>query len=145
MKALCTLFILKNDVIESLMVIGYDPSHSTASLEVNAPLKILSTLIRCLNCEILAEVNKRTAIDDLNFEEYIDQEDGNNDLDNLNENIDINEENTNIKEDQKADNQQANIDNEKLEVDMGAFEKLEKEEQEEIQNSKLQFLVINFK
>jgi hypothetical protein len=130
---------MKNDLIESLMVIGYDPSHSTASLEVNAPLKILSTLIRCLNCEILAEVNKKTAIDDLNFDEYIDQEDingGNNDMNNLNDNIDINEDNTNTKEDQKADN-------EKLEVDMGAFEKLEKEEQEEIQNSKLQFLVIH--
>jgi len=56
-KALTVLLELKNPIIESLMVIGYDPSHSYASFEVNAPLKILSVLIRCLNREIL-QANK---------------------------------------------------------------------------------------
>lgn len=54
-KALTHLYIIKDPIIESLMVIGYDPSHSTASVEVNAPFKILSVLIRCLNKEILQE------------------------------------------------------------------------------------------
>lgn len=54
-KALTVLLSKKIPIIESLMVIGYDPSHSYASFEVNAPLKILSVLIRCLNREILQE------------------------------------------------------------------------------------------
>jgi len=41
MMALTTLYSMRNHIIESLMVIGYDPTHSTACREVNAPLKIL--------------------------------------------------------------------------------------------------------
>jgi len=58
-KALTILFDLKDNVVETLMVIGYDPSHSTASIEVNAPFKILSVLIRCYNNELLQEKVKK--------------------------------------------------------------------------------------
>lgn len=58
-KALTNLFEIKNNIVETLMVIGYDPSHSNASVEVNAPFKILSVLIRCLNNEILQEKMKK--------------------------------------------------------------------------------------
>jgi importin-9 len=58
-KALTTLFEIKNEIVETLMVIGYDPSHSNASVEVNAPFKILSVLVRCLNNEFLQEKMKK--------------------------------------------------------------------------------------
>lgn len=76
-KALTILYSTKDPIIESLMVIGYDPSHSTASVEVNAPFKILSVLIRCLNNEILQEKMKhaKTNLDELNYEENIVKED----------------------------------------------------------------------
>ena len=68
MKALTLLFSMKKPIIELLMVIGYDPSHSNASIEINAPLKILSVLIRCLNNEILQEKikNNKTNLNLLN-------------------------------------------------------------------------------
>ena len=37
--------------IELLMVIGYNPSHSNINSEVNAPFKILSTLLRFIENE----------------------------------------------------------------------------------------------
>jgi hypothetical protein len=49
--ALSRLFILKDAQIESLLVVGYNPSHSNVASEVIAPLKILCTLIRCLDNE----------------------------------------------------------------------------------------------
>ena len=66
-KALSVLYSMKNTIVESLMVIGYNPSHSQASVEVNAPCKILSVLIRCLNNEIMQEKikNKKTNYDEL--------------------------------------------------------------------------------
>ena len=69
-KALSVLYSMKNSIVESLMVIGYNPSHSLASVEVNAPCKILSVLIRCLNNEIMQEKikNKKTNYDDLENE-----------------------------------------------------------------------------
>ena len=79
-KALSKLYQMKNNIVESLMVIGYNPSHSTASVEVNAPLKILSVLIRCLNNEIMQEKvknEKETNYDDLN-DNLKDEEDYNN-------------------------------------------------------------------
>jgi hypothetical protein len=45
------MFILKDQNIESLLVVGYNPSHSNTGSEVIAPLKILCTLIRCLDNE----------------------------------------------------------------------------------------------
>jgi hypothetical protein len=81
-KALTILYELKNEIVETLMVIGYDPSHSNASVEINAPLKILSVLIRCLNNEILQEKVKliKNDYDNLGYveidrddEEYLDE------------------------------------------------------------------------
>lgn len=49
--ALAKLFLLKEKKIENLLVIGFNPSHSNVNSDVEAPLKILSTLIRCLGNE----------------------------------------------------------------------------------------------
>jgi len=83
-KALSVLYSMKNSIVESLMVIGYNPSHSVASVEVNAPCKILSVLIRCLNNEIMQEKikNKKTNYDDLDNEDDRDNYDDNDDKDN---------------------------------------------------------------
>jgi len=51
-SALLKLFTLRDPRIESLMVIGYNPSHSNVNSEVNAPFKILSTILRCLDNEM---------------------------------------------------------------------------------------------
>ena len=50
-SALLKLFTLRDSRIESLMVIGYNPSHSNINSEVNAPFKILSLLLRLLDSE----------------------------------------------------------------------------------------------
>lgn len=42
---------MRDQRIESLMVIGYNPSHSNINSEVNAPFKILSTMLRYLDSE----------------------------------------------------------------------------------------------
>ena len=89
-KALSVLYSMKNSIVESLMVIGYNPSHSVASVEVNAPCKILSVLIRCLNNEIMQEKikNKKTNLDDLDNEDDRDNYDDNEDRDDNNANDD---------------------------------------------------------
>lgn len=51
LTALLKLFMMRDSRIESLMVIGYNPSHSNVNSEVNAPFKILSTLLRFLKNE----------------------------------------------------------------------------------------------
>ena len=51
LSALQKLFFLRDSRIESLMVIGYNPSHSNINSEVNAPFKILSTLLRFVENE----------------------------------------------------------------------------------------------
>jgi hypothetical protein len=45
------LFTLRDSRLESLMVIGYNPSHSNVNSEVNAPFKILSIMLRYLENE----------------------------------------------------------------------------------------------
>eukprot|EP01017_Pseudomicrothorax_dubius_P030707 TRINITY_DN3852_c0_g2_i2.p1 TRINITY_DN3852_c0_g2~~TRINITY_DN3852_c0_g2_i2.p1 ORF type:complete len:1056 (-),score=282.50 TRINITY_DN3852_c0_g2_i2:43-3210(-) len=50
--ALTRLFLLKDKRVETLLVIGYNPSHSNVGSEVCAPFKILSILIRCLDNEL---------------------------------------------------------------------------------------------
>ena len=143
MMALTTLYSMRHNIIESLMVIGYDPSHATASLEVNAPLKILSTLIRCLKNEILQEMVKerKTNIDDMYLDEYMDNEDMNGK--DLNDGMDIIDENRD--EETKVVESDPNITKpettEKLDVNVDEFMGLDKEEQEEIQQSKLNFVV----
>jgi hypothetical protein len=56
--SLLKLFTLRDPRIESLMVIGYNPSHSNVNSEVNAPFKILSTLLRFIENE-LKPTNKK--------------------------------------------------------------------------------------
>lgn len=51
LQALQQLFMMRDSRIESLMVIGYNPSHSNINSEVNAPFKILSTLLRFIDIE----------------------------------------------------------------------------------------------
>ena len=43
--------MMRDSRIESFMVIGYNPSHININSEVNAPFKILSTLLRVINSE----------------------------------------------------------------------------------------------
>lgn len=50
-SALLKLFTLRDPRIESLMVIGYNPSHSNVNSEVNAPFKILSLMLRYIENE----------------------------------------------------------------------------------------------
>jgi hypothetical protein len=47
--ALSKLFLISDKRIDNLLVIGFNPSHVNVSNDVNAPLKILATLIRCLD------------------------------------------------------------------------------------------------
>ena len=49
--ALLKLLTLRDPIIETLMVIGYNPSHSNINSEVNAPFKILSLMLRFLDNE----------------------------------------------------------------------------------------------
>jgi len=116
------------------MVIGYDPSHSTASIEVNAPFKILSTLIRCLNNEILQEEmkNKKNDYDNMDLD-MMTNEDG---QDGYGEEEEMEEGQFN------GNGEYLNgEDNNKLDIDLNEFKILEEEEQREF-TSKLNFVVI---
>ena len=50
-EALMVIFASRHAVFNDLLVLGFDPSHTKDSPEVYAPLKILSTLIRCYHNE----------------------------------------------------------------------------------------------
>ena len=50
--ALSKLFLVRDKRIDNLLVIGFNPSHTNVNNDVNAPLKILATLIRCLKNEM---------------------------------------------------------------------------------------------
>lgn len=52
LSALLKIFTMRDPRIESLMVIGYNPSHSNINSEVNAPFKILSLMLRYLDNEL---------------------------------------------------------------------------------------------
>ena len=53
-----SLLLMRDPRLEILMVIGYNPSHSNVNSEINAPFKILSTLLRFIEVE-LKPTNKR--------------------------------------------------------------------------------------
>ena len=114
-KALSVLYSMKNSIVESLMVIGYNPSHSVASVEVNAPCKILSVLIRCLNNEIMQEKikNKKTNLDDLDNEDDRDNYDDNEDRDENNDD-DFKEEDEEKEEKEKKDDGKIDIGDEEF-------------------------------
>ena len=126
-KALSVLYSMKNPIVESLMVIGYNPSHSNASVEVNAPCKILSVLVRCLNNEIMQEKIKKekTNYDDLDYEK------------NLNDNNERLEA-ENDDEDIKSENNENKDDNEKMDIGEDEFKNIEDEPRDF--SSKLPFL-----
>ena len=54
-KALMCLLIERDPAIENLLVLGFDPSHTKASPEITTPLKILSTIVRCVDNELKVE------------------------------------------------------------------------------------------
>ena len=60
LAALLKLFLLEDPRVTSLMVIGYDPSHSNVNSEVNAPFKILCCLLRFLESEESGKGKKLT-------------------------------------------------------------------------------------
>ena len=112
-KALSILYSMKNSIVESLMVIGYNPSHSAASVEVNAPCKILSVLIRCLKNEIMQEKIKteKTNYDNLDGnDDDIDDEDNKYNFDeDENENKDESDEDKKEKKEEKDDDGKIDI------------------------------------
>lgn len=145
-KALANLYQMKNNILESLMVIGYNPSHSTASVEVNAPCKILSVLIRCLNNELMQEKikNEKTNYDNLNkdnddFDEYDDfgrrmEADDDDDKDEENEMNDK----TSFKLEDNKTNSKDNDEDKKLDINEDEFKNIIEEPRDF--SSKLQFL-----
>ena len=50
-SSICKMFLMGDRQIETLMVIGYNPSHSNINSEVNAPFKMLSLMLRFLENE----------------------------------------------------------------------------------------------
>lgn len=68
MLSLAKLLTLRDPRVEALMVIGYNPSHSNVNSEVNAPFKILSTILRFIEVE-LKPTNKRPLRPVVDFEE----------------------------------------------------------------------------
>ena len=58
LSSLIKLMLMRDPRIETLMVIGYNPSHSNVNSEVNAPFKILSTILRFIEVE-MKPTNKR--------------------------------------------------------------------------------------
>jgi hypothetical protein len=162
-KALTILYEIKNEIVETLMVIGYDPSHSTASIEVNAPFKILSVLIRCLNNEILQEnikiyKNNYENLDydndnynDGNIDGEINENDEYENMDNEINDLDIKENNEgegnnnnnnnnnyNDNDNQNDNDNDNDIDNKKLDIGIDEFKNIEEEAVD--LNSKLAFL-----
>lgn len=127
------------------MVIGYNPSHSTASVEVNAPCKILSVLIRCLNNELMQEKikNEKTNYDNLNkdnddsdeyddFGRRVEADDDDNDEEN-----EMNDKTSFEFEDNKT-NSKDNDENKKLDINEDEFKNIIEEPRDF--SSKLQFL-----
>jgi hypothetical protein len=118
-KALTILYEIKNNIVETLMVIGYDPSHSNASVEVNAPFKILSVLIRCLNNEMLQEKMKK----ERNDYENLDYSDLNRREDDLEDEYDkMDADQMEFEEEMKAQNGE-----DKLDVNLEEFKNIEDE------------------
>jgi hypothetical protein len=65
LSALLKLLLLRDPRIESLMVIGYNPSHSNVNSEVNAPFKMLSLMLRYIENEIqpAKKLREKAAVD----------------------------------------------------------------------------------
>ena len=109
---------MKNSIVESLMVIGYNPSHSAASVEVNAPCKILSVLIRCLKNEIMQEKIKTEKTNYDNLEGDIDGNDNNN------YNFDDDDED---KDENDEDKNKEKVDDGKIDIGDDEFKNIQEE------------------
>ena len=135
-KALSVLYSMKNSIVESLMVIGYNPSHSVASVEVVAPCKILSVLIRCLNNEIMQEKikNKKTNYNDLDNDENNNDED----LDERLNEDDFRDEEDENDHDNNENKKEENKDDGKIDIGDEEFNNIQEEPKEF--SSKLSFL-----
>lgn len=60
--ALLNILALRNENIINQNVVGYNPSHKNVKSEVNAPFKILSTLLRMIkNEEKIEKLRQREA------------------------------------------------------------------------------------
>ena len=138
-KALSVLYSMKNSIVESLMVIGYNPSHNVASVEVNAPCKILSVLIRCLNNEIMQEKikNKKTNYDDLDNENEENENDYNDEDDEKLNDDDFKDE-ADDDENKNKDNNKNNEDDGKIDSGDEEFNNIQEEPKDF--SSKLSFL-----
>ena len=138
-KALSVLYSMKNSIVESLMVIGYNPSHNVASVEVNAPCKILSVLIRCLNNEIMQEKikNKKTNYDDLDNENEENENDYNDEDDEKLNDDDFKDE-ADDDENKNKDNNKNNEDDGKIDIGDEEFNNIQEEPKDF--SSKLSFL-----
>ena len=68
-SALLKMLTQRDPRIESLMVIGYNPSHSNINSEVNAPFKILSLMLRFLENEVSPKKGRRPIVDNYDDEE----------------------------------------------------------------------------
>ena len=135
-KALSVLYSMKNSIVESLMVIGYNPSHSAASVEVNAPCKILSVLIRCLKNEIMQEKIKTEKTNYDNLEE--DEEDNDNNKYNFDE--DDNEYKDESDEEKKDKDKDKNKEEDDGKIDIGDDEFKNIQEEPKNFSYKLPFL-----
>lgn len=150
-KALTLLYSIKDPIIESLMVLGYDPSHSNASVEVNAPLKILSVLIRCLDNEIKQKLAKENAVTSSyinktndyssaetdNMSDYYENNVVEGDYGNFSNNNDYN---NNINKTINNDNNYNNNTNNVLDINTEEFLNLKDDNKAEEINSKLGFI-----
>lgn len=68
--ALSKMFLLRDKRLDNLLVIGFNPSHTNINNDVNAPLKILATLIRCLHNE-LGNKEEEMSDEEENFEQKL--------------------------------------------------------------------------
>ena len=64
------MFLLRDKRLDNLLVIGFNPSHTNINNDVNAPLKILATLIRCLHNE-LGNKEEEMSEEEENFEQKL--------------------------------------------------------------------------
>lgn len=62
--ALSKLFLLRDKRVDNLLVIGFNPSHTNVNNDVNAPLKILATLIRSFHNEMGGDKDEKEENDD---------------------------------------------------------------------------------
>jgi hypothetical protein len=81
--ALLKILSIQNEQITTLNVVGYNPSHKNVKSEVNAPFKILSTLLRMIKNEENIEKLKKRDVGKGETESYRFQYDGDGRMDTM--------------------------------------------------------------